>query len=170
VSKKIINKNSGRTTQGMIISDLTFGFWTDLFERINFQNLQGRPIKIFHYLPAGMNRNQINQKLNKIRQFRNRISHHETIIFAKDVNDQRIFSLIEANEIYGDIQDIFSWLNLDFNVWTRKIDNVAFEIERAKSMYHHYPRFRYYILRMKIGFKLYKERYLRKSNSSGFKK
>lgn len=160
--QKIINNNRGGTTQGLIISDLTFGFWTELFEKTHFQILQGRPLQIFRYLPSGMNRNQINKKLNGIRQFRNRISHHEAIIFDKDRNGQRIFSLSEAKTIYRDIQDLFSWLSLDFNAWTGKIDNVAFEIERANQVYKRYPRIRYFFIRIILGLKLYQKRYFKR--------
>lgn len=158
--QKIINNNAPGISQGKIIADLNFGFWTELFEGTHYKNLQGRPIQIFSNLPAGMNRSHINHRLNKIRRFRNRISHHEPIVFGKDANGRRIFSMKDVSEIYQDIEDIFTWLDLDFKAWTKKINNVTFEIERANQVYKHYPRIQYFFIRITLGLKHYRNRYL----------
>ncbi len=90
-----ILRNSPAINHGKIVSDLNLGFWTQLFENIHCQFLLGRPIQIFTNLPSGMNRNKINQKLNRIRSFRNRVSHHEPIIFSTRQN-QSVFDLSRA--------------------------------------------------------------------------
>jgi hypothetical protein len=156
----ILRKNSG-ITHGKIISDLNFAFWTQLFENTHYQILQGHPIQIFTNLPLGMNRNKLNQKLNRIRSFRNRISHHEPIIFAVQ-NNQTVFNLSNPNEIYTDILDIFTWLDLDFNEWTRKINHVSFEIQRTEYVYMSYPKLQYYFIRLQLGLQLYGNKYLKK--------
>lgn len=148
--------------QGRIIADLSFGFWTELFEKIHYQNLNGSPIQIFTNRTPGLNRNMVNQKLNRIRRFRNRISHHEPIIFAKGQQGQTIFSLIQVNEIYNDIYDIFTWLDLDFNKWTKKINHVSFEIQRTEYVYNNYPELKYYLKRVQLGWQLYRNKYLKK--------
>ena len=156
----ILRKNPS-ITHGKIISDLNFAFWTQLFENTHYQILQGRPIQIFTNLPPGMNRNKINQKLNGVRDFRNRISHHEPVIFSTQQN-QSIFDLSKANEIYSDIVDIFTWLDLDFHKWTKKINHVAFELQRTEYVYHTYPRMKYYLNMLRLGWQLYRNKYIQK--------
>ncbi len=158
---KILRNNPNGITHGKIISDLNLGFWTELFENNYYQILLGRPIRIFTNLPSGMNRNKINQKLNRIRSFRNRISHHEPVIFANGPQNLPVFSLTTANLIYTDIVDIFTWLELDFNTWTKKINHVSFEIQRADFVYKNYPKAIYYLKRVQLGLKLYANKYLK---------
>ncbi len=159
---KIIGKANGNVSQGKIIADLNLGFWTELFELRPYKILQGSPIQIFSNLPTGSNRSSINQKLIQIRNFRNRVYHNEPIIFDKDQSGTTIFSLRNAELAYQDLKEIFKWLGIDFVGWTRKINNVDFEIERANTIYNHYPRPKYYFLRIRLGFKFYKGRYLQK--------
>lgn len=149
-------------TQGKIIADLKFGFWTALFDNTHYSILSGRPIKIFTNLPAGCNRNTINKKLIRVREFRNRIYHNEPIIFSKDTAGNPFFSLVEANQIYNDIKDFFSWLDLDFLEWTKRINNIEFELARAEKMIKHYPSVNYYYLRIILGLNHYKKKYILK--------
>ena len=154
-----ILRNHTDCSHGKIIADLSFGFWTDFFEKTPYKLLQGRPIQIFNKLPAGTNRHLINQKLNNIRKFRNRISHHEPIVFEKDINGNPIFSTQEASSIYAQMMEIFNWLDLDFDAWTRKINTVPFEIERVNLVYKKYPRWQYFFKRLHLGFQHYYNRY-----------
>jgi hypothetical protein len=60
--KKKINNilRADRTaSNGKIVSDLNFGFWTDLFEEKYFPLVNGRPMYVFHQLPANTNRGNI---------------------------------------------------------------------------------------------------------------
>ncbi len=122
----------GNTTQGKIIADLNFGFWTAY------------------------------QKLLSIRDLRNRIYHNEAIIFSEDTNGNSVFDITHAQIIYSDIQDFFIWLNLDFKCWTKRIDNINFEIERANCMMKKYPAKTYYFNRIVLGFRHYQNKYSRK--------
>jgi hypothetical protein len=162
---KIVRRTSGNVSQGKIIADLNLGFWTELFETTHYRILQGVPIQIFSNLSSGTNRRIINQKLERIRIFRNRVYHNEPVVFDRDQAGTTIFSLKNAEDVYSDLKDIFIWLGIDFFAWTKKINNVAFEIERAKSINNHYPGLKYYILRIRIGLNLYRERYLRTNNT-----
>lgn len=158
---KILMRSPANISQGKIIADINLGFWTELFELTHYKILQGTPIKIFRKLPPSVNRKVINQKLERIKSFRNRVYHNEPIIFDVDSKGKSIFCLKAAETVYTDLVDIFSWLGIDFHTWTRKINNVEFEIKRAYSIYDHYPKPRYYIVRMRIGYKFYKERYFK---------
>ncbi|MBC7412682.1 MAG: Abi family protein [Bacteroidia bacterium] len=160
VSKSILD-SGGQASQGKIIADVSFGFWTALFDTTHYRILTGRPIQIFTNLPSGSNRNTIHQKLIKLRDFRNRVYHNEPIIFGKDNLGNPIFDLLSAKEIYVEIQEIFQWLNLDFNHWTKRINNIFFEIERAECVYNSYPSKVYYVRRIGVGIKHYSNKYFK---------
>jgi hypothetical protein len=158
---KSISGARGTATQGKIIADLKFGFWTALFDNTHYSILLGVPIQIFSNLPPGANRNNVHQTLIRINKFRNRVYHNEPIIFDEDSAGNAIFSLTSSKNIYKDIQEIFSWLDLDFNQWTKSINNIIFEIERAECMMKTYPSNQYYFNRISIGIKHYSNKYLK---------
>ena len=157
--EKTIRDLGSAATHGKIIADLKFGFWTALFDNTHYKILAGRPIKIFSKLPKGANRNLINNKLIMIREFRNRIYHYEPVIFEKDSSGNIIFSTKQTELIYKDIQDFFIWLDIDFEAWTKKINNIPFEIKRANTMFKMYPAYKYYFHRILLGLKYYKQKY-----------
>ena len=159
--QKAIRKIGQGYTQGKIISLSEFGFWTAFFDNYHYRILTGVPIQIFSRLPQGTNRAMIFDKLTRIRDFRNRVYHNEPIIFEKDNSGNPYFSLKIANEAYTDIEDIFQWLDIDFIKWTKRINNINFEIERAECIMHNYPSKRYYFKRILLGVKHYKTKYTR---------
>lgn len=158
--EKSINKAGTHATQGKIIADLSFGFWTALFEPVYFSILSARPMNIFSKLPPSTKRKVVYKKLKKLNDFRNRVYHNEAIIFGKDSFGNNVFSLNDAKEIYQEIQEFFRWLDLDFNEWTKSINNINFEIERAECMIKVYPSKKYYVYRINIGLKHYTNKYL----------
>jgi hypothetical protein len=158
--EKSIRKIRIGCTQGKIISTLEFGFWTAFFDNYHYRILSGSPIRIFSRLPSGTNRAVVFDKLTRIRDFRNRVYHNEPIIFDKNNAGTPYYSLDKANEIYQDIEDIFTWLNLDFVKWTKKIDNVPFELKRTYYVINHYPSRKYYYFRVKLGISHYKKKYI----------
>ena len=97
---------------GNIIAEQSFGFWTNFFEPHHYKILKGKPIQIFGDLPQGVGRKEILNKLNAIRQFRNRINHNEPICF---VNNKFSYSEIEA--IHQSIYELLKYIDeriLDF--------------------------------------------------------
>ncbi|NDV60319.1 Abi family protein [Bacteroides sp. 519] len=159
--QKSINKIGTGFTQGKIIANLDFGFWTAFFDNYHYRILAGVPIQIFSTLPTGTNRGMIFDKLTRIREFRNRLYHNEAIIFNKDTAGNPFFSLRLAKTVYKDIQDIFEWLNLDFIRWTKRINNVDFELKRMDYVYNFYPLRKYYYFRIKLAISHYKNKYLK---------
>lgn len=156
---KSIQNAGGVATQGKIIADLNFGFWTALFDRTHYAILAGRPIQIFTNLPPGANRNLIQTHLKTIREFRNRVYHNEPIIFSKDAVGNTIFDLTPAREVYTDIRDFFTWMNLNFVEWTKPIDTILLEIERTDCIMNKFPAKIYYLNRVFIQVSHYKRRY-----------
>ncbi len=142
-----------------IIADLKFGYWTKFYSVPCSKVLKNTPMRIFTNAPHTVGRNTINGKLNAIRDFRNRVYHNEPIIFDKDSKGDIIFDLNKSKLIYEDIKLIFSWLNLDYGKWTKRIDNIPFELKRAEHVFNHYPSKKYYFYRIKLGVTHYKKKY-----------
>jgi len=156
---KSISDIGAVVTQGKIIADLKFGFWTALFDLTHYRILAGRPIQIFVNLPSGTNRNIVHQKLVRVRDFRNRVYHNEPIVFGKDTTGILNFSLLQAEQIYSDIKEFFQWLDIDFDSWTSRINNINFEVSRAKCMMIYYPSKKYYLNRIILGCQHYYSKY-----------
>jgi Abi-like protein len=116
-------------TSGKIIADQTLGFWTDLFEVHHYRLLLGRPIQIFNHLPSGHGRSEVCDRLNKIRQFRNRINHNEPICFNGNVID-----LTYVEGVYDSIIDILAWIDSDLINWIKNVNSVASKIANAKTV------------------------------------
>lgn len=116
-------------TSGKIIADQTFGFWTDLFEVHHYRLLSGRPIQVFSNLPPAHGRREVCDRLNKIRQFRNRINHNEPICFNANIID---FTYVE--DIYQSINDILIWIDPELIKWIKNIDSILIKIQRAKNI------------------------------------
>lgn len=116
-------------TTGKIIADQALGFWTDLFEVHHYRLLLGRPIQIFNHLPSGHGRSEVCDRLNKIRQFRNRINHNEPVCF----NGVRVdFRYVET--VYDAIVDILTWIDPELLKWIKDIDSVRTRIANAKTI------------------------------------
>lgn len=158
-SVKSIHKKQQAITNDKIIADLKFGFWLAIFDFTHFSILNGAPLRIFYQLPAGANRQTIDDTLTRIRDFRNRVYHNEPIIFAKDANLKTIYDLTNAQKVYGDIKQLFMWLNLDYAMWSKRIDNIDFELKRADCVFSNYPSKKYYYFRIKLGLLHYKKKY-----------
>ena len=72
---------SGKYTNDRVVSSVTFGFWTYLFNRVPFR-LGGQSIlQIFPGRTKGLGQRAIYNELQDIKAFRNRIAHHEAICF-----------------------------------------------------------------------------------------
>jgi hypothetical protein len=75
---------------GRVIAELSFGFWTSLFDSRYEQNLWTRLIKpAFPHMPRRIRtRKELSKRLNKIRNLRNRVFHHEPIWYWQDLPQQ----------------------------------------------------------------------------------
>lgn len=133
-----------------IISGLTFGFWTNLlsksYEDASQEQLWPNLInEIFPNLPdiitcktKAEQREYVEKRIKYIRDFRNRIFHHEPIwkFFNSDDSGKTNYrdpiygvnaSLSILNKVYNDILEIISWMSLDRLNTLRKHDTtVAF--------------------------------------------
>jgi len=81
---KIIKRGEA-PTQEKVIAELSFGFWTGLFTKLYDKQMRDQNIRqIFPNRPNRdemlVNRSLISNKLNHIRNYRNRIFHYEKVI------------------------------------------------------------------------------------------
>ena len=128
-AERKLRKRGIGITSGRIISEQTFGFWTDLFENHHYKILKGRPIKLFKNLPSGYGRTEILNELSKVRQFRNRINHNEPICFVGGTID---FSNTIA--VYNSALNLLKWINPELIPWIKDIDKINATITKAQSV------------------------------------
>lgn len=111
-------------TPDRIVSELTFGFWTTLFNR-KYAKLLWKPLhKIFLHTPRNLRkRAEISLRLNHIRILRNRIYHYEPISWN--------FQILNSN--YKMIIELLNWLNIEIVDWTNDIDRFEIVLNKAKK-------------------------------------
>jgi hypothetical protein len=98
---------------GRIIAELSFGFWTSLFDSRYEQKLWTRLIKpAFPYMPRRIRtRKELSKRLNKIRNLRNRIFHHEPIWYWQDLAQQHDILLETLTWIEPAMRDMLTTLD-----------------------------------------------------------
>jgi len=91
-AKDSLRKEKKDITPGRMVAELSFGFWTSLFD-VRYEHGQVLWPKLlkptFPFLPKGQRTRQyLSRELNRIRLLRNRIFHYEPIWHWKDLTDQ----------------------------------------------------------------------------------
>lgn len=79
--------------------------------------------------PAGINRSAISQKLNRIREFRNRVYHNEPICFNGNTID-----LTYAENIKNEIYEMLNWIDADLTDYVEYFDAIDNKINIAKKI------------------------------------
>lgn len=77
---------------GKVVAELMFGFWTYLFA-----DAHEKTIWVPHLhkaFPPGIDRNRLNDALAALRDFRNRVAHHENILSGSESERRRIVFVI----------------------------------------------------------------------------
>lgn len=107
-------------TSGKIISELSFGFWTSLFDT-KFEMTLWKTLRLaFPNCPKEIRkRKTMSSKFNTIRKLRNRIFHHESITWNLDVIQEYEKEILEALE----------WLNKDLVNWIEGLNHLDNVIE-----------------------------------------
>lgn len=128
-AERAIRRKGSVVTSGKVIAEQSFGFWTSLFDTHHFRLIGGSPIQAFPMKPAHANRRVINKKLNKIREFRNRIYHNEPICF----NGHRV-DFSNAQDIINEIYELLSWIDEDLTGYIEYFNGIHSKIDSAKSL------------------------------------
>lgn len=117
-AKRHIAKRDENITANKVIAELTLGFWVRLFNA-EYERILWKPLRrAFPYMPKNQKqRKNVSAPINKIRDFRNRVFHHEPIAW----------NLERLEETYERILTVMGWLNKDLPM-------LAEELERASEI------------------------------------
>ncbi len=77
---------TNRYSNDRLVSSVTFGFWTYLFNKLPYRGGGNTLLQIFPNRTSGLAQRPIFNELQQIKSFRNRIAHHEAICFNTDGN------------------------------------------------------------------------------------
>lgn len=124
VKSRLSNKGI-QQTPNQIISELTLGFWVGLFnsayEQMIWRRYPNLLKLIFPKIPKKYRqRIVIANRLNPIRDLRNRVFHHEPILLMKDLD-----------KIHQTIYDVLNWQNPNVIQLLKSIDRFQ-ELRRNK--------------------------------------
>jgi hypothetical protein len=113
---------------GRIVADQTFGFWHAFFLPHHYALVAGQPIHIFPHKPYTENRASICNKLQRIRHFRNRVSHCEPICFAGQAID-----CSAALAVRADLYDLVAWIDPDLIPFFESMDSTLYKADYIVS-------------------------------------
>lgn len=129
IAEKAIRRKGGIITSGKIVAEQSFGFWTSLFDTHHYRLIGGVVIHCFPNKPPHVNRNILNQKLNKIREFRNRVYHNEPICFNGNTID-----FTEAITIRNEIYELLEWIDSDLTNYVDYFDGINTKINMIDNL------------------------------------
>ena len=114
---ELLKMKKERITKDKIIAELSFGFWVNLFKKPYEKRLRINDLrKVFPNLPSKKakftNRESIYRELNHIRNFRNRIFHHEKVL-NKD----------GYHLIFNEIDEILNYFDEEVCSFAQRINN-----------------------------------------------
>jgi hypothetical protein len=110
-AKRGLRVRKAAMTADNIVAELSFGFWTSLFNRTTIIGLSKPLMRVFHYCPATMRKpDNIRARLNKGRDLRNRCFHHEPLIWHP------LFQL------HRDMLEIIQWIDPGLHEWIKTHD------------------------------------------------
>ena len=110
--------NMGVYNNDKMVASFTFGFWTYLFTRRNYRIGGKTLLQIFPNKAHGLKQTDIYNQLTAIREFRNRIAHHEPICF----NATRAIDTKYAKEHYELIRTYIEYMGFDSDSVLRMVE------------------------------------------------
>lgn len=114
-----------------MVASLTMGFWTKLFSKKRYKRGGKTLLQIFPNKQKGKNQADVYKDLTAIREFRNRIAHHEPICFDSMGNVSSAF----ARKHYQLICEYIGYMGqrpADVIRWAEKPDEVLDKIDNIK--------------------------------------
>ncbi|WP_244888652.1 hypothetical protein [Pseudorhodobacter antarcticus] len=104
--------NTGAVTSGRMTAELNFGFWVKMLlprhEAVFWPNFHAN----FSHLPAAVSYERLYKRCDDVREFRNRIFHHEPILHRN----------ITAE--YSQIMELIKWFSPDKATWIKTYSRV----------------------------------------------
>ena len=116
-AKEKLNIRNEDVTKDKLVAELSFGFWTALFQSPYDKQMRLNNLKhIFPNLPKKeddfIDRKIMSAKLDHIRKFRNRIFHYEKIIGKS-----------EYDSIEADIYEILGYFDDEISAFTERLND-----------------------------------------------
>jgi hypothetical protein len=124
-ARKNIHREKKVVTSGKVIAELSFGFWTSLFDS-RFEMTLWKNLRLaFPNCPKKIRkRKTMSSKFNGIRKLRNRIFHHEPITWDLGVVHNYEKEIIEG----------IDWLNRGLVEWSDELIHIDKVIEKRKEL------------------------------------
>ena len=117
-------------THDKLVASLSFGTWTIMFSKNFYRNGGKTLLQIFPNKAHGLNQRQIYKDLDSIREFRNRIAHHEPICF----DTQKQINVDYAEEIFNLIQKYIGFMGYNTNEILFGVDSPVSIIQKIKVL------------------------------------
>lgn len=101
-AKEALLRDRKSPEAGRVVAELSFGFWTSLFDVRYEQILWPRLLKtVFPFMPRHIRtRKTLSKRLHRIRHMRNRVFHHEPIWHWHDLTQQ-----------HAELREAIGWIN-----------------------------------------------------------
>ncbi|HCY00453.1 MAG TPA: hypothetical protein DG754_09970 [Bacteroidales bacterium] len=124
VAQNNITKRKELINPSKVVAELTFGFWTRLFnsefELILWKDLR----RAFPFMPKKMRqRKNVSAPINVFRTFRNRVFHNEPICW----------NLTKLQHIHSDMIIVMGWINNDLPTWITTFDRFDSVLNEVKK-------------------------------------
>jgi len=131
-AKETLQRKRKPLDPGRIIAELTFGFWTSLFDKRYEQMLWHKIIKnTFPHMPkTDRTRQNLSQRFNKIRNLRNRVFHHEPIWYWRDLQQQHQDILEALGWISPEMRELVLTVDRFDDVYNNGLENFKTELGR----------------------------------------
>lgn len=112
----LLEKRKESISKHKIIAELSFGFWVNLFKKPYEKKLRINDLKkIFPNFPPRnskiVNRDSLYKELNHLRNFRNRVFHHERVLNKDGYND-----------IFNEINEILKYFDNDIYEFAKRLN------------------------------------------------
>ncbi|NEK19760.1 Abi family protein [Rhizobium leguminosarum] len=102
-----VQKLGAAATPSQIVAEVTFGFWTGMFDHKN-NALWGPCLRPIFQSGTPLQRKTVAKPLYEIRSLRNRIAHHESII------------QLDLPHVHVELCQILGWLSTEALVWSNQ--------------------------------------------------
>jgi hypothetical protein len=124
-ARKLIHREKKIITPGKIVAELSFGFWTSLFDA-KFEMTLWKNLRLaFPNCPKNIRkRRTMSSKFNGIRKLRNRIFHHESIAWSYD-------ALLKYK---NEMEEGIDWFYLGLIDWCGNLIHVDKVIQKHKDL------------------------------------
>jgi hypothetical protein len=125
-------KNFKLKDNGLLVES-ALGFWVEFFNKRLYKESKGIPILIFENLPAEIKRKEIYQKLNSVKEFRNKLYHSR----IPPVSSIEALPFIQELKLHAqDLQALLDWFGelpeaiVDTHDITEKIKTLEKELAK----------------------------------------